>query len=518
MFASVPAGGPRQLRLAALAFAAAWLVGCGGGSGAADTAASERLPELSANLSEARVALGHSATLSWSSTDTTSCDVAEVAATALSPNGSLVLTPTAGGRHSYTVRCEGPGGAASQVLALIVPMPVLDNSYDNKNSIAFDETRVPTVRALGIAKVVATEQDSIDRSVAFADFFQEGGYAAYVMAGSSDGRYGADKPGNLPGIGYFLGRDASGRWVDRSAELFRTTADRMGCISPSYAAVADFNHDGRPDVYVACTGLDFAVPGATAEENQAFGRSHQILVLSQPDGSYKSLRIEESNPLYGHKAVAFDIDRDGHVDVVTTDFIDLAQPVGCGAPYVLRGRGDGTFVRDYRFIDGDALRRILPDCGMFNVDMVPIAGRRDLVVGGLARDGAGASSSAVVQVREGTSGHDFGSPLLITMPTEPVSRVQAQFPLDILFDAADGSLLFKTPAATPLGANWLVVKADSLGQTTVLDSWLNLTTNLQPASPQFKPSSTQPGVLLPYSGGCASDLDLGDCGRQVRVR
>lgn len=428
---------------------------------------------------------------------------------------SLTVTPTSAGRHSYSVRCAGDGGTTSQVLTLVVPMPVHPTSYENKNAIDFDDTRVPTVRALGVSKVVETEQDSVDRSIAFGDFFQEGAYAAYVMAGNSDGRYGADKPGDLPGVGYFLARDADGGWIDRSAELFKSTQDRMGCISPSYTAVADFNHDGRPDVYVACTGYDFAVPGATAEQNQAFGRSHQILVLSQPDGSYVSKRLEEANPVYGHKAVAFDVNGDGHVDIVTTDFIDPSQANGCGAPYVLLGHGDGTFTRDYSIIDGNALRSQLADCGMFNVDMVPVDGRRDLLFGGLARDGNGNSSWVALWVKANDAGFDFARSIAIAMPVEPTSRLQAQFPLDVVYDPPSAGFFFKTNASHRDGAIWLVIKADQTGATTIVDSWFNATANLQATSPQFKPSHAQPGLLLPYTGGCGLDLANGDCGRTV---
>lgn len=509
-------------RLAVTGVLPALLAACGGGGGAGTDAAAPAPvlpPEVAASLSAGRVALGASATLSWTSERATSCSVAEATDAPLPPSGSLSVTPAAGGRHAYTLRCDGQGGQTSRALALVVPMPVFATSYENKNAIAFDETRMPAVRALGVPRVVATEQESIDRSIAFADFFQEGAYSAFVMTSNSDGRYGADRPGNLPGVGYFLARDANGRWVDRSAELFRSAKDRMGCISPSYSAVADFNHDGRPDVHVACTGFDFLVPGATEEENQAYGRSYQIIVLSQPDGSYVSKRLEEDRPLYGHKAVAFDINGDGHVDVVTTDFIDPAQPNGCGAPYVLLGRGDGSFTRDYRRIDGNALRsRTRWSCGMFNVDMVPVDGRHDLVFGGLTDDGSPDGAWVALWVKATAAGYDFAGATPIVMPIEPTSGRRTQLPLDMVYDAQTGHFLFKTTATRPDGEVWTIVRADRTGAATVLDSWFNPTVGLQPTSPQFKPSHDRPGVLVPYTGGCAPDLTLGDCGRTVRVR
>ena len=49
------------------------------------------------------------------------------------------------------------------------------------------------------------------------------------MASVSDGAYGPNLPGNIPGVGYFLDQDNSGKWVDRSSELFKAISDRRGC-------------------------------------------------------------------------------------------------------------------------------------------------------------------------------------------------------------------------------------------------------------------------------------------------
>lgn len=341
------------------------LSGCGGGGGSIPITAANA-PTVNISLSAAKVAVNAPLTITWSSTDSTSCVGSDALPVAQPVNGSASVTQTAGGQFTYTITCTGAGGSATATATAVVPMKVFATSYENKNSIPFDTTAVPTLRALGIAKVVSGEQDSIDRSIAFGDFFQEGKYSAFVMASNSDGAYGPNLPGDIPGVGYFLRQDANGHWVDRSSELLKTTGDRMGCISPSYTAVADFNNDGKPDIYIACTGLDFAIPNATPQQNQDAGRSFQVLYVSQPDGSYKSTKIEEASPLYGHKAVALDINGDGSIDIVTTDFIDPRQPNGCGAPYVLLGHGNGTFTRDYSFIDQNMLRSTLTREGLNN--------------------------------------------------------------------------------------------------------------------------------------------------------
>lgn len=472
-------------------------------------------PTVSITLSQTTVHVGSSITLSWSSSGANSCAGADSWSGTQPTSGSTPISHTMGGQYKYTLSCTGDGGTSTQSTTLIVPMKVFGTSYGNKNDIPFDATAVPTIRALGIPKTLSNEQDSVDRSIAFGDFFQEGKYSAFVMVGRFDNIYGTGWS-DVPGIGYFLSQDASGKWINRSDELFRTTADRMGCISPSFTAVADFNNDRKPDVYVACTGTDFAIPGATPDQNQAAGRSYQILYLSQPDGSYSSKRVEEANPLYGHKAVAMDINGDGNMDIVTTDFIDPSQPNGCGAPYVLLGRGDGSFRRDYTFIDANFVRNEMPMCGFFDVDIIPIDGRHDIMIGGMTRAGENQGSWGVLWMKGRTGGFSSATTRIMQMPVDAVSNTQYQFPLDIIYDSNSMGIYMKTTASGAYGTDWATIKFDRFGALVgVIDRWLN--TGLS-QSPQFKPSSSNSGHLEAYTGGCAADITLGDCGRKVKMQ
>ena len=492
--------------------AALALAGCGGGGGGGSgdaPAPAAKTPTVTISLSAAKVAVNAPLTITWTSTDSTSCVGSDSLPATQPVNGSTSITQTAGGQYTYTITCTGVGGSANAKATAIVPMRVFTTSYENKNAIPFDATQVPRVRALGLPKVVVTEQDSVDRSIAIGDFFQEGKYSAFIMTTNSDGRYGGNP--TIPGVGYFLSQSDNGTWIDRSSLLFKDTSDRMGCISPSRTAVADFNNDGKPDVYVACTGFDFDVPNATTEQNQAFSRSFSVIYLSQSDGSYKSTRIEENNPMYGHKAVAVDLNGDRNIDIVTSDLIDPSQPIGCGTPFVLLGRGDGTFTRNYTFLDANFVRNQLPQCGFFDVDIIPIDGRHDIMISGLDSSG----NWEVLWLNGKIGGFDLSTAKLFKMPKDPASNSEYQFPLDIIYDLSSLGFYMKTTLVSGYGSVWSVIKFDKSGSLVgIIDRWAN--TGLA-QSPQFKPSKSSPGYLVAYSAGCAADVTLGDCGRKVKM-
>ena len=459
--------------------------------------------------------IGSNFEITWTATNQYQCALMTQANAAYSTSNAVTVKSVAGGQHLYSFKCTNGTVRTNQIVKLITPMKVFASSYENKNAIDFDATQIPLLRALNIPKVVSGEQDSVDRSVAFGDFFQEGKYSAFVMASNSDGAYGPFLPGTIAGIGFFLDQDANGNWKDRSAEVFKSTSHRLGCISPSYSAVADFNNDMKPDVFIACTGLDFEIPGATPEQNRAAGRSYQIVYLSQPDGSYKSQKIEESNPLYGHKGVAIDINGDGNVDILTTDISNPAQPSGCGVPYVLLGRGDGTFTRNYSFIDEYFVREKMPLCGFFNIDIIPIDGRYDLFIGGLIRKPNDQGSWSLLWLKGKTGGFSYTDYKLIEMPLNPTSGQQYQFPLDIVFDATGRHLLMKTTTVESTWTEWATLKFDTNGSLVgIIDRWIN--DQYEPRAPQFKPSINSPGYLIGYTSGCAIELSKGDCGRKIK--
>ena len=133
------------------------------------------------------------------------------------------------------VACGGGSAPTSQappatlpVPTKVVPIKVLATSYENKNDILLDDTKLPHLSDIpGVIKE-AGEQDIGERALAFADFMQEGTFSAItattfyknVFPGSNPGHW-PDAPSKL----YFLRKNAAGTWTDVTPQLIKTPAE-----------------------------------------------------------------------------------------------------------------------------------------------------------------------------------------------------------------------------------------------------------------------------------------------------
>src|ERR1700691_4347814 len=89
--------------LGALVLALALTVSACGGSGARSAIA----PTVQLPLSNTSIALGQSATLTWSSTGATSCMASGAWSGAEPTGGTMTVTPTAARSDTYTLTCAG---------------------------------------------------------------------------------------------------------------------------------------------------------------------------------------------------------------------------------------------------------------------------------------------------------------------------------------------------------------------------------------------------------------------------
>lgn len=306
-----------RARLAAGA-AAIGLAACGGGGGGSEGAAPA--PVVRATISAAKVAVGAEVVIEWSSEHARGCAIPELGTDALAAQGTRRVVAGAGGRFTYTVTCTGEGGSAAQALALVVPLPVQRSSYLNAKHHGLEPRPLP----LG------------GNARGFADF-EQAGRLSYVVH-SLD----YSPPDATRGKVRLFRLHDDGSSTEITADLI--DGDNTGCLHPRKALVADFNGDARPDVFFACHGWDSAdapPPGTGWGE-------FPVMLLSQPDGRYRVKRTtyDYTGPRapYLHGATAIDLDGSGRAHVVVAD---VNANEHCESPlYVLRNRGDGSFVRD----------------------------------------------------------------------------------------------------------------------------------------------------------------------------
>ncbi|MES2149788.1 MAG: VCBS repeat-containing protein [Pseudomonadota bacterium] len=374
------------------------IAGCGGGGGGTPSAQlpvapvtpATPAPTVTLTISQPKVTLGSSATLTWSSTNATSCTASGAWAGTQAISGTSAQTPTTSGAPTYTLTCTGAGGTANQSVALTVPITVQKSSYENKAVAA---------EAIGAQKLPG--EVAMGNAVAFADFFQDGSYS--MVTHSLE--YNPQDSSTVTKLGHIhFWKSVGGIWVDNTEKLL---ANSTGCLHPRKASVADFNGDGRPDVFFACHGFD-ATP---------FPGESPVVLLSQPDGTYKSTVVPVT--CFCHSASAADVDGDGYPDVVVTGDMAASQP------FFLMNKKDGTFSKDLTRLP--ASTKFKP---IFTAELIDFskAGKYDIFFGGHEQE---ASSSWPATILPNDGAGRFASTTSIVLPSAPGFG----FPTDIVYKA-----------------------------------------------------------------------------------
>jgi hypothetical protein len=95
----------------------------GSGNGTASLVVAAPLPTVTIGASPTSITLGKSSTLTWSSTNATSCTASNAWTGSEAVSGTLNETPTAAGSLSYVLTCIGAGGSAHATAVLTVTAP-----------------------------------------------------------------------------------------------------------------------------------------------------------------------------------------------------------------------------------------------------------------------------------------------------------------------------------------------------------------------------------------------------------
>jgi hypothetical protein len=173
-----------------------------------------------------------------------------------------------------------------------------------------------------------------------------------------------------------------GSITDITRQMFGTGALPI-MVNPSELVTGDFNHDGRPDVFIAGGGYDaLPWPGET-----------NGLLISNADGTYsdRSSTLPQI-PDFSHSACVGDVNADGRLDIYVGNVFGQLR-IG---PYFLIGRGDGTFTQKTSGLPSQNLQEGFLSCLLVDVDR---DGSDDLVLG---THGAGGFVDNVVLFNDGT--------------------------------------------------------------------------------------------------------------------
>lgn len=231
-------------------------------------------------------------------------------------------------------------------------------SYSNAKDAGLAQEAVP-VEAGGMPH----EGFAYFHAYGFADFYRDGKISLITSSTEYLNDPNATPSNALPGRIKFWRKDDKGSWADHTKEIL---ADATGCVLPRKVVIADFNGDGRPDVFFACHGFD-APP---------FPGEHPRILLSQQDGSYKN-KLMDFN-CFCHGAAAADFGQNGFADIVVADFLG-----GKGA-YFLKNNKDGTFT-----VEDDRLPSSIKYKGaIFSVEIVDMNsdGKLDVWLAGSEKD------------------------------------------------------------------------------------------------------------------------------------
>jgi hypothetical protein len=369
--------------------------------------------------------------------------------------------------------CGGGGGGSpshtQNNLTSTFPAPkaVAGTSYGNKHEIVLDNPQVTALSA------------SDGRTVTFGDFFQEGEYSAFIavdVSGIKEARF-LKKVGTV--------------WIDYTGTILPVQSERSICSDVAQAITADFNGDGKPDVFVVC-GMSAA--------------SSQYIFMSQLNSAnYTRHLIANATgtaiALQAWGAAAADIDGDSDIDVVITDnnsVVTLENTINT----------NGRWVKHTDWITGQNVGLNFPTMPR-KVFLVPTSNSRpDLVVGG---DGS-ANNVTLVWMK---SSNAFSPPYYSFNDNSSVSAYAPAYSMGVSSSATIYDVVKTLSNLIVLAKNVNLANESSASSMVLLrydlpvaSQALSLTSGQNTVSytggliSQFKLTST--GSLVAYDGSCAA--------------
>lgn len=242
-------------------------------------------------------------------------------------------------------------------------------------ALAVKATSYENFKAVGLAPQTLPADFGGANARAYADFSGRGVLDLFTATNTYDPQSSTPATASASRFAFWR-KGADGSYAPDATLLDSSE----GCIHPRKAIVADFNGDGRPDIFVACHGYDAApFPG---EKNK--------VVLSQSNGRY-TIRDASDEIGFLHAASAADLNGDGRIDVVAVNNFYPQSAIA------FLNNGDGSCTRE----TSNRFSAAIASKPYFSVELVDVDedGKPDLVLGGHEWNDNGAPGAATVVLR-----------------------------------------------------------------------------------------------------------------------
>ena len=300
------------------------LAGCGGyGGGGGYNGSAASIPTVSLSVAPTSIVLGQSATLSWTSTNSSSCTASGGFSGAEATAGSSVVTPTAAGSVTFTLTCNGTSaGSAVKSTSLSVTAPTaftVTNLVADTAGTAALTTDAHLVNPWGIAFGPTTAMWVANNRTASATQYDGNGKA---------------QPTATPLVVNFA-PSAAGAPFNPTGIVFNASSDFVVSATASGASHFIFAGEG----------------GMIAGWSPGVDRTHAVTAFTAADGAvYKGLAIANNgagNFLYatdfhGSKVDVFDSHFTKQPTSATAfTFVDPTLPVGY-APFGIQALNTGA--------------------------------------------------------------------------------------------------------------------------------------------------------------------------------
>lgn len=210
-------------------------------------------------------------------------------------------------------------GVSAQLTVRSRTNPVRATSHENFKAVGLTPAEIPLPfdYSWGFTDVVARS---------YGDFYGRGQVDLFTARIAYDYRVGYEAARTVVAEYQFWKRSGTTYVRDNSVLL---AGGATPCLHPRKAITADFNLDGRPDIFLACHGFD----------KEPYPKERNQVILSQPDGRYRA-EIAAPDVGFWHGAAAADLNDDGYPDIVAVDVFSQEKAL------VFLNNRDGTFTRE----------------------------------------------------------------------------------------------------------------------------------------------------------------------------